>query len=329
MPKVTIKNVSCAAPTVQAAKIVKYKQEGSSSAAVVQAAPKKKRVRTGPLLYCDIPGCTYASIHRQNLTRHKAGKHNINVTWYSCDLCPYRAKQRSDLKDHKAAVHFIDVVWLPCTEPGCSYRAKRKRALTEHLADRHLINLKWWPCKIPGCSYRAKRKQALELHEAAMHNINVRWHKCSRPNCEYRSMQTSNLRRHEISHDVQKKKAEDRVKKQSEQIAQKVAKKKKDDAARMVKKEQAVLRKKHKDSIRYFTNKRNKFTSTSPAKREVGADGEDQSLVASSKLEAEVILALGSTHASSSADEDEAVENVSDTDTEDETWNAFPSIPGL
>ena len=136
MPKVTIKNVSCAAPTVQAAKIVKYKQEGSSSAAVVQAAPKKKRVRTGPLLYCDIPGCTYASIHRQNLTRHKAGKHNINVTWYSCDLCPYRAKQRSDLKDHKAAVHFIDVVWLPCTEPGCSYRAKRKRALTEHLADR-------------------------------------------------------------------------------------------------------------------------------------------------------------------------------------------------
>ena len=294
-----------------------------------QTAPplKKKRVRTGPLLHCDIPGCTYASIHRQNLTRHKAGKHNINVTWYACDLCPYKAKQKSDLKDHKAAIHYIDVVWLPCTVPGCPYRAKRRRALTEHLADRHLINLKWWPCTVPGCTYRAKRKQALELHEAAMHNINVRWHNCSRPGCAYRSMQTSNLRRHEMSHDLQLKKAEERLKKQELHLAVKLAKKKSDESSRKQRKEQATLRKKQKDSLRYFANKKMKLDAAQQAKSEAcridilcsQLDSEQESTVKEEDDKEEA-----------RSDEEDITNscNSHNEDSEDDTFSAFPPIPG-
>ena len=64
-----------------------------------------------------------------NMRRHKAAMHGIDVVWYKCDipLCEYQAKEQAAVKRHKAAKHGINVVWFNCDVEGCRYQSKEVR----------------------------------------------------------------------------------------------------------------------------------------------------------------------------------------------------------
>lgn len=113
---------------------------------------------------CGINSCEYRTGHLQHMKKHKAAKHGINVTWFSCDQpgCEYRAKQATHLKQHKQHIHNIGVVW-------------------------HYCNI---------CDYRAKENSNLKTHKRMVHNIDVVWHHCDRDGCDYKAKQGGNLKRH-------------------------------------------------------------------------------------------------------------------------------------
>jgi len=75
------------------------------------------------------------------LKRHKSDVHDIDVTWYKCDVegCDHKAKKKGDLKRHKASIHNIDVTWYKCDVEICDYKGKRKGHLKQHKSDVHDI----------------------------------------------------------------------------------------------------------------------------------------------------------------------------------------------
>ena len=78
---------------------------------------EKKRERVEEesvrMLVCGEEGSEYESKWKSVVKRHKAGIHDIDVTYYLCnaDGCEYKAKAAADLKRHKAAIHDIDVTY--------------------------------------------------------------------------------------------------------------------------------------------------------------------------------------------------------------------------
>ena len=82
------------------------------------------------------------------LKRHKAFKHNIDVTWHVCDQegCDYKSKNTSNLKQHKADVHNIDVTWHVCDQEGCDYKSKQASNLKQHKEFLHDIGTNECEC---------------------------------------------------------------------------------------------------------------------------------------------------------------------------------------
>ena len=123
-----------------------------------------------------------------------------------------------------------------------------------------------------------------------------------------------------------KKKAEERLKKQELQLAVKLAKKKNDDISRKERKEQATVRKKQKDSARYFANKKMKLDTAQQAKSEVSRidmlcfqlENKQETTVKEEDYKEEV------------RSDEEDITNSSNShneDSEDDAFSAFPPIP--
>jgi len=148
--------------------------------------------------YCDVDGCEYKCKHKTHLNTHKANKHNIGVVWKYCDAdgCEDKFKNESALKRHKANRHNIGVVWTKCDVDGCEYQCKEKGSLNTHKTNTHNIGVVWNKCDVDGCEYKCKFKGHLDTHKAHIHNIGVVWNKCDVDGCEYKSKQNCDLNRH-------------------------------------------------------------------------------------------------------------------------------------
>ena len=154
---------------------------------------------------CGIAGCKYKTGYQNNMNRHKAARHSVNLIWYHCDQdgCDFKAKQSHGIKTHKQQVHDIDVQWHPCDQDGCDYKAKRAGHLKRHKADIHDIDVHWHYCDQDGCDYKAKQSFILKEHKQNAHDIDVRWHHCDQDGCDFKAKQSGTLKRHKQNvHDL-------------------------------------------------------------------------------------------------------------------------------
>jgi hypothetical protein len=115
---------------------------------------------------CDQENCKYECKKKYNLKTHKALVHNINVTWYNCDLCEYKCKLKGCLKLHKVDIHDINVTWYNCDL--CDYKCKRQSSLKIHKSLVHDINVTWYNCDL--CEYKCKQKGHLKSHFNSIHS---------------------------------------------------------------------------------------------------------------------------------------------------------------
>ena len=121
---------------------------------------------------CNIGNCKYESKYF-NLKKHKANKHNINVTWYQCNTngCNKKFKQNSSLKRHEKFIHNMNIVWYHCNANNCEYKCKQNSNLKQHQSNKHNININWFYCNINGCTSKFKQKSSLKKHEKYVHDI--------------------------------------------------------------------------------------------------------------------------------------------------------------
>ena len=145
------------------------------------------------VIYHQCNHCEYKAKFKAGLIQHLAGMHDIDVIYHQCDHCEYKAKQKSHLKDHLARMHDIDVIYHQCNH--CPHQAKHKGNLKKHLAYKHDIGVIYHQCD--NCEYQAKYKTGLKQHLADKHDIGVTYHQCD--HCLYEAKQTSTLNRH-ITH---------------------------------------------------------------------------------------------------------------------------------
>ena len=80
-------------------------------------------------------GCEYKAKTEGNLKKHKFAVHDIDVTYYLCNVdgCEYKAKVPGTLKKHKAMIHDIDVTYCLCNADGCEYKAKESVSLKKSM----------------------------------------------------------------------------------------------------------------------------------------------------------------------------------------------------
>ena len=92
---------------------------------------------------------------------------------YNCNIgdCQSKFKRNEQLKRHKANIHDIDVKWFKCSMEGCESKFKQKSNLKTHKADAHDIDVKWFKCSIEGCMYRCKQKSSIKQHLSWFHDI--------------------------------------------------------------------------------------------------------------------------------------------------------------
>ena len=143
--------------------------------------------------------CNYKTNIQTNYINHQSRKHNINTTFFACELCHiYRGKTKGDLKIHKANVHGIDVEWQYCDQ--CDFKAKRTGHLKRHKFTVHekkkgkatMPSLELLSCDM--CDYTCCGKQNLRSHKRYIHSIDVTYYNC--PECKKKFKQKSHLTRH-------------------------------------------------------------------------------------------------------------------------------------
>ena len=122
---------------------------------------------------CDIDECTYITIQNDNLRRHKADVHNIDIKWFYCDIdeCVFKSKSKCHIKEHKTSIHDIDVKWIYCDIDECIYKCRVNGSLTQHKAQIRCINTKWFNCVIDECDYICKTKGSIKRHHILIHDI--------------------------------------------------------------------------------------------------------------------------------------------------------------
>ncbi|MBL97740.1 MAG: hypothetical protein CMF52_07985 [Legionellales bacterium] len=157
--------------------------------------------------YCDVKGCKskFKTTGSGELKRHKAHKHNIDVTWYPCDVegCKSKFKAASKLKQHKAHKHDIDVTWHYCDVEGCSSKFKSNGHLKRHKTYKHNIDVTWHPCDVEGCKSKFKAASELKQHKANKHDIGVTWHDCDVEGCSSKFKAAGELKQHKVhKHDI-------------------------------------------------------------------------------------------------------------------------------
>lgn len=149
----------------------------------------------------------YKCCSNADLKRHKKFKHDIGVTWFTCDQCPkdsaYKAKTQrnlevhiagvhgseknftcdlcpkdtalssfyaSTIKQHKQEVHGIDLVMVKCKH--CETNFKRKSHLQQHIQEVHEIgDITLYKCELCKSPTIFKRKGHLKKHNEFVHDI--------------------------------------------------------------------------------------------------------------------------------------------------------------
>ena len=77
--------------------------------------------------------CDFSTCRESSLRKHMREVHGVGAWRCPIPGCTYQTTKRSDqLKRHMASCHSIDVQWYPCPEPGCTYRAKSRSHLRAH-----------------------------------------------------------------------------------------------------------------------------------------------------------------------------------------------------
>ena len=147
-------------------------------------------------LSCNL--CDYKTNHLGNLKRHKAQIHDIDVTWYYCDIdkCNSKFKEHQTLKRHKANIHGIDVKWYYCDIDKCNSKFKTNGTLKRHKANIHDIGIIWNRCDIADCKYKSKTNGEIKSHKTYVHDIDVSWYCCNIGDCNFKSKGKGNLKQH-------------------------------------------------------------------------------------------------------------------------------------
>jgi hypothetical protein len=158
----------------------------------------KYKIKKHSEYFCDVNGCLYKTRNKSNLLSHRSRKHDINITWYHCDICTiYRAKSKGDLKQHKQNVHDVEVKWKYCDR--CEYKTKKTSHLKRHQFTKHkVVNgelpnyLMPFSCEL--CDHKCTGKQNMIMHKKYIHSIDVKYFSCI--NCQKKFKQKSHLTRH-------------------------------------------------------------------------------------------------------------------------------------
>ena len=104
-----------------------------------------------------------------HIKRHKAGIHDIDVTYYlrNVEGCKYKVKHSSNLKPHEAYIHGVS--HYQCNVDGCQFIGKHPKALRIHQAGIHGIDVTYYRCDFNGCEYEAKQSGNLKVHKKVVH----------------------------------------------------------------------------------------------------------------------------------------------------------------
>ena len=154
---------------------------------------------------CDVEGCQSKFKSAGEVKSHKAHKHNIDVTWHPCDVkgCQSKFKSVDILKKHKARIHDIDVTWYDCDVKGCQSKFKSAGEVKQHKARIHDIDVTWYDCDVKGCKSKFKTNSELKQHKAQKHDIDVTWHYCDVEGCIWKCKTVGNLKQHKANkHDM-------------------------------------------------------------------------------------------------------------------------------
>eukprot|EP00519_Triparma_laevis_P007661 CAMPEP_0182518698 /NCGR_PEP_ID=MMETSP1321-20130603/44709_1 /TAXON_ID=91990 /ORGANISM="Bolidomonas sp., Strain RCC1657" /LENGTH=263 /DNA_ID=CAMNT_0024726637 /DNA_START=1380 /DNA_END=2167 /DNA_ORIENTATION=+ len=78
-------------------------EDGSVIFAVFAGGGLVRDKRGNIIRVCGVAGCQYKTGVTNNMKKHKAAKHGIDVIWFSCDQdgCDYKAKHAGTLKRHE------------------------------------------------------------------------------------------------------------------------------------------------------------------------------------------------------------------------------------
>jgi hypothetical protein len=113
--------------------------------------------------------CSFTTLHRPNLRRHKARMHTASshMKWFPCDHCPYKSKSNHVLEAHILTKHTApeQIQWFECQL--CPYKGKHKDYLRKHMVSMH--QNKWFECD--QCPYKASSKYCLKAHKRDEHTL--------------------------------------------------------------------------------------------------------------------------------------------------------------
>jgi hypothetical protein len=152
---------------------------------------------------CDVEGCQSKFKSAGEVKSHKAHKHNIDVTWHPCEECQSKFKSVDKLKRHKARIHDIDVTWYDCDVEGCQSKFKSAGEVKSHKAHKHNIDVTWHPCDVKGCQSKFKSVDILKKHKARIHDIDVTWYDCDVKGCQSKFKSAGEVKQHKARiHDI-------------------------------------------------------------------------------------------------------------------------------
>jgi len=142
-------------------------KEGEDRGEMVEkeSTSRTKKQASESWIRCGVGGCVYKCKRNDNLKRHKASVHDMDVKWYKCDQCEFKCKDNSHLKVHKANIHGVDVEWFKCDQ--CEYKCKENSNLKQHKANKHGVDVKWRRCD--QCDFKYKQSGSLHWHKTHAH----------------------------------------------------------------------------------------------------------------------------------------------------------------
>lgn len=120
--------------------------------------------------YFPCPECDLQCIDKTNLKRHVDEVHK-NKKRFACDECDHIAKREGQLKIHKSNIHDVNVTWYECDmcPPDAVFKTKENGTLIKHRAYIHNINAQKHCCEL--CCYESKQLGNLKSHLGKVHDI--------------------------------------------------------------------------------------------------------------------------------------------------------------
>ena len=123
------------------------------------ATHKKTVHERKEMLTCDYAGCTFQTMYKSGLRRHKEDLHDEGEL-HSCSQCDYSSTSLQNFRNHRAT-HSTERFY--CDK--CTYETNVRSYLVSHLKVTH-SELEFFCDK---CDYKASNKVSLKDHDASMH----------------------------------------------------------------------------------------------------------------------------------------------------------------